>query len=579
MFSKSDSTELKTIQTRRSSATVENLRWLLSLNREATFSNGFGISRTLSQDSTARFSSHIQELIFDLYKEENDKILLPKFLKNLTECGIRRDDPRLMAMLARLREAENTDSDGLLDPESLYLDRETFKKSVGDSIGVISKALKGQLIIPDWGTFTQTIGEIFDVVRPERGGNVATYIPQLARCDPNYWAVAVCTIDGQRKSWGDANVPFCLQSVSKPFTYALCHEELGPEKLHSFVGQEPSGRLFNEICLDHSKKPHNPLINAGAIMCAALMKKDAQLADRFDFALRSFRRFAGNGFVGFNNSVFLSERDTADRNYALSYYMREHKCFPENTKFQDTMDLYFQLCSIEANVDSLAVMAATLANGGVNPLNGERIINNRACRDTLSLMYSCGMYDYSGMFAFKNGLPAKSGVSGDMIIVIPNVMGICIYSPRLDTLGNSVRGVLFADEFINRFNFHNYDSLVYSATDKLDPRKVVVEVDQDNTSRMMYAAKMGDIQALKRCLLIGMNIHERDYDDRTVLHVAACEANDVAIEFILTKWKESPEPRDRFGRTPAENALFFGHTRCSELLFRANEFFLGRIDE
>lgn len=190
--------------------------------------------------------------------------------------------------------------------------------------------------------------------------------------------------------------------------------------------------------------------------------------------IHACRKFVGNGYIGFDNSVFLSERETADRNYALSYYMREHKVFPKDLNLQDTLDLYFQICSIETNCDSLAVMAATLANGGVNPMHGERVVNNRygsfsnyiqsinfsACRDTLSLMYSCGMYDWSGQFAFHVGLPAKSGVSGDMIIVIPNVMGIALYSPRLDKLGNTVRGVKFAEHLVQKYNFHNYDSLV-----------------------------------------------------------------------------------------------------------------------
>ncbi|PIO69011.1 glutaminase [Teladorsagia circumcincta] len=157
------------------------------------------------------------------------------------------------------------------------------------------------------------------------------------------------------------------QSVSKPFTYALVHDDIGPDDLHTYVGQEPSGRLFNDISLDHNKKPHNPLINAGAIVVASLMKRNASLSDRFDFV------------------------------------------FPPDAHLQDTLDLYFQLCSIETNCDTMAVMAATLANGGVNPMNGERIINNRACRDTLSLMYSCGMYDWSGQFAFR-GVSAASRV-------------------------------------------------------------------------------------------------------------------------------------------------------------------------
>uniref|UniRef100_A0A0K0DQQ2 glutaminase n=1 Tax=Angiostrongylus cantonensis TaxID=6313 RepID=A0A0K0DQQ2_ANGCA len=337
------------------------------------------------------------------------------------DAGIRKDDPRLQDVINKVREAENDVDQGVFNQEHLFLDKDAFKKCVGNSIGVIGKALKKQLVIPDWLSFTKVMGELYEECRRNDRGqllsnrrtgwrvtkssahitsqsnlpgplprllSVATYIPQLARADPNSFAISVCTVDGQRISWGDALKPFCLQvslfiflfnhmktqrnahaySVSKPFTYALVHDELGPDELHSHVGQEPSGRLFNDICLDHNKKPHNPLINAGAIVVASLMKRHASLSDRFDFAIHQMRRFSGAGYVGFNNAVFLSERETADRNYALSYYMREHK---------DTLDLYFQLCAIETNCDTLAVMAATLANGGVNPMNSERVINNR----------------------------------------------------------------------------------------------------------------------------------------------------------------------------------------------------------
>ncbi|GMT31356.1 hypothetical protein PFISCL1PPCAC_22653, partial [Pristionchus fissidentatus] len=546
-----------------------------SLCRENTVPNGCCVPRTLSNEPS-RSRTHFQELVFDLYKDEKTgKIFIPQFFKQLFESGIRRDDPRLAKVFERVRDVEKLDGDGIFESENLFLDKETFKECVGSSIGVIAKALKRQLVIPDWPSFCKTMGETFEQVRPAHAGSVATYIPQLARTDPSYWAMSICTVDGQRKSYGDSNVPFCLQSVSKPFTYAMVHSELGADELHSYVGQEPSGRLFNDICLDHDKKPHNPLINAGAIIVASLVLRHASLSDRFDYALNQFKKFGStNGqSIGFNNAVFLSERETADRNYALSYYMREHKCFPPNTNLQDTLDLYFQLCSIETNSDNLAVMAGTLANGGVNPMNGERVVNNRACRDTLSLMYSCGMYDWSGQFAFRVGLPAKSGVSGAMIIVVPNVMGICLYSPRLDSLGNTVRGVKFAEHFIQTFNFHNYDSLVYSDCRKLDPRRVVEEQDQEHTTRFMYAAKTGDISAIKRFLLLGLNVHARDYDERTVLHVAASEGDQFVLEYILSKWNENPLPVDRFGRTPLDDAEKFDKPACASLLVKAAETF------
>ena len=166
---------------------------------------------------------------------------------------------------------------------------------------------------------------------------------------------------------------------------------MGADYVHSYVGHEPSGRLYNEICLDANGKPHNPMINAGAIIVTSLLKKGWTMADRYDFALNEYRKLAGGGYVGFNNAVFLSERETADRNYALSYYMKENKCFPEDIQgLREELDFYFQLCSLEVTCETGAVMAATLANGGVCPLTNERCIDSRPCRDVLSLMYACG---------------------------------------------------------------------------------------------------------------------------------------------------------------------------------------------
>lgn len=224
-------------------------------------------------------------------------------------------------------------------------------------------------------------------------------------------------------------------------------------------------------------KPHNPMINAGAILICSLLKSldkpEMTLAEKFDYVMSFFSRLAGNEVLGFNNAVFLSEREAADRNYALGFYMREYKCYPEKTNLRECMDFYFQVgqqddnknniqlvvlgskylktahllqcCSMEANCDIMSIMAATLANGGICPITDEKVLRPDSVRNVLSLMHSCGMYDYSGQFAFKVGLPAKSGVSGAMLIVVPNVMGICTWSPPLDPLGNSCRGLQFCE--------------------------------------------------------------------------------------------------------------------------------------
>ncbi|VDM27520.1 unnamed protein product [Toxocara canis] len=344
-----------------------------------------------------------EDLTYELFKcrKRDNEASMGKLLSVLRSFGIREDDPRLKQAIEKMREFESQIEDDC-DTRHCLLTKEQFKECIRPSINLISQVLRNDLIIPSWGEFTAKIKQIFEECQDIHEGTVATYIPQLARQDPNKWGVSICTIDGQRVSFGDAKQPFCVQSVSKAFNYAIVASDLGADFVHSYVGHEPSGRLFNEICLDCNGKPHNPLVNAGAIVVTSLLKNHLKMADRYDFVLNEYRKLAGGGYVGFNNATFLSERDTADRNYALSYYMKENNCFPPETQsLREELDFYFQLCSLETTCESGAVMAATFANGGVCPLTNEKCISARPCRDVLSLMYSCGMYDYSGQFAFQ----------------------------------------------------------------------------------------------------------------------------------------------------------------------------------
>ena len=168
--------------------------------------------------------------------------------------------------------------------------------------------------------------------KSETGGKPADYIPQLARADPDKFGVSVCSIDGQRFSIGDSTQGFSIQSTSKPFMYGLCLASLGNQVVQKFIGREPSGRQFNEIVMDHNNQPHNPMINSGAIMSSALLlymvQPEMSISDKFEMVQNYLSRMAGHKFVGFQNSVYLSEKETADRNQALAYYMRENGCFP-----------------------------------------------------------------------------------------------------------------------------------------------------------------------------------------------------------------------------------------------------------
>ncbi|XP_073769109.1 glutaminase kidney isoform, mitochondrial isoform X8 [Danio rerio] len=249
--------------------------------------------------------------------------------------------------------------------------------------------------------------------------------------------------------------------------------------------------------------------------CRSMTLQLAGNAEKFDYVMNFLKKMAGNEYVGFSNATFQSERESGDRNFAIGYYLKEKKCFPDGTDMTAVLDLYFQLCSIEVTCESASVMAATLANGGFCPITGERVLSPEAVRDTLSLMHSCGMYDFSGQFAFHVGLPAKSGVSGGILLVVPNVMGIMCWSPPLDKLGNSVRGIQFCTDLVSLFNFHNYDNLRHFAK-KLDPRREGGDQRQHTFGPMDYESLQKEL-ALKDTMWTKVSPTECNEDSSTTV--------------------------------------------------------------
>lgn len=271
-------------------------------------------------------------------------------------------------------------------------------------------------------------------------GNLADYIPELAKVNPDHFGIAVVTVDGKIFKTGDCEQNFTLQSASKPFVYGLALEAIGKEKMLTKVGVEPTGEAFNSIIEleKESHRPYNPMINSGAIAVSSLISGKS-LDERVTKILQLFEAFCGRK-LSIDENVFLSEKKTAHRNRAIAHLLKHFGIIEEET-IDEALDLYFKQCSILINTVDLALMAATLANGGVHPVTKKAIFKKETARDILSLMFTCGMYDSAGMWAYTVGLPAKSGVSGGLFASLPGVLGIAVYSPLIDDHGHSCKGI------------------------------------------------------------------------------------------------------------------------------------------
>ena len=283
-------------------------------------------------------------------------------------------------------------------------------------------------------------------------GATASYIPELAKADPKGFAIAVVTCDGQIYQAGNIEHKFTLQSASKPFVYGMALEEHGREFMRGRVGVEPSGEAFNSIVEleKNTHRPYNPMINSGAIAVSSFIH-DTKNTKRLDRVLQLFADYTGH-LVSVDENVFLSEKKTAHRNRSIAHLLRHFEIIGDD--IEESLDLYFKQCSVLVNTTDLAFMAATLANGGVQPVSKKVIVKKEFVPDILSLMFTCGMYDSAGEWAYTIGLPAKSGVSGGLLTVVPGRMGIATYSPLIDQQGHSVRGVHAIKDIVNQYNLN-----------------------------------------------------------------------------------------------------------------------------
>jgi glutaminase len=308
--------------------------------------------------------------------------------------------------------------------------------------------------MPSNDKITDIINQAYESYKDLDRGKLADYIPELGKADSNNFGISVTTVKGETISVGNADTMFSIQSISKPFVFGLALEGHGTAHVRSRVGVEPTGEPFHSIIRlqAKSKRPSNPLVNAGAIAMTDLVSGNSH-EERIQNLQSALEKYTGRP-LDMDESVYLSEKATGHRNRATAHLMLHFGMV--EPRIDDTTDLYFRQCSYKVTSDDLSMMAATLAYDGVNPKTQDRALPSEHVKSLLTLMFTCGLYTYAGEWAFRVGIPAKSGVSGGILGVVPGVMGIGVYSPLVDKHGNSVRGIRVFKNLANELGLHMF---------------------------------------------------------------------------------------------------------------------------
>ena len=312
----------------------------------------------------------------------------------------------------------------------------------------------------DVSHLTDFLTKLYEKYRSNDEGVVATYIPELGKANPDHFGISLVTVDGQTFSVGDSAQAFTIQSICKPFAFLMALEQHGRDETLSHVGVEPSGDAFNSVDLQiGTHRPFNPMVNAGAIAIASLIKGVTPDAGVAEFVER-MGRAAGRPLT-VDEAVCGSEAATGNRNRAIAYLLRNFDVI--DREIDHTLHQYFAQCSVLVSSHDLAVMGATLANMGTNPMTGLDVFETRYVRDVLATMFTCGMYDYAGEWAYRVGVPAKSGVAGGILAVVNRQFSLAVYSPRLDARGNSVRGIAVCIDVAEEFGLHVFDFMNFGS--------------------------------------------------------------------------------------------------------------------
>jgi glutaminase len=492
--------------------------------------------------------------IFHALDTTSSGYILKHDLKSaLLDRGIIESDPRIRQTIEGLKKYSEND----------HINGAAFRQLVSPHITLIEKALTGNLVIPDFKNFASFITNLYNRTLQNEEGRVSDYLPELAKVDPSNYALSVCTVDGQRFNIGDFNKLYLARETAKVLNYCLAFEEYDEQAIHERVGRSAKENGFDYLMLNTDGQPHNPLTGSGALMISSMLGQ-TKPGDRFLLVRKIWQAMAGGLAPTVNDKALHSEKSISDADRALAYYMQQKGLFAKGSNIDTHLDFLWRCYAIETTTEAQAVIAATLANAGVCPSSEQEVIKPATARNCLAIMALAGMKEAASEYAFSIGLPAISGSSGVVMIVVPDVMGIAIWSPHVDKVGNGVKGLDFSHKFVERFNFHTFDSAIKNIG-KIDPRLKKNETKMKGVMAVTAAASLGDLDELQRLYAAGVDLNEGEYDKRTGIHLAASEGHLEAVQFLIDK-NVDINPKDRWGGTPLADAKREGHKAVEELL-------------
>ncbi|XP_029698125.1 glutaminase liver isoform, mitochondrial isoform X1 [Takifugu rubripes] len=495
------------------------------------------------------------DVLFDSFASEG-RLHVNQFFEAIWNSGLHKSDPRLRECFFHLRKLQ--DADGSMD-------RNTFHRCITGFVSLILKALQGRFVIPDFSTFTEETQKLFSRCRQL----LSVQEKEKDSMDSMKWGVAVCTVDGQRLTLGDWAGSLALGELSWPVVYGVAVDLLGSDLVHRYVGMEGYSRYDSPFTLTKTGIPHSPLTETGAIITTSLLQLAGRLSseeeEKYDSVLNVIQRLCNKEHASLNCSSYQRNRKASVRLHGLSFYLQEKKCFPDKVDINAVLDLMLQCCSTELTCESGAAMAASLANGGLCPLSGDQVLSPAATRSMLSMMQVAGMKEYSSTFQFKTSIPAVSSSHGSLLAVVPGVLGLMAFSPELDACGNPWRAIHFCQELISTFQLHSFD-IRTPFRQILAYRQWKAESEGYQIINVLLAAFKGDVQALRRYFLSGVDVKAVDYDGRTALHVAAAEGHAEVIRFLLENVGANPALKDRWGSSPLQEARRHNREAAIQLL-------------